>query len=441
MLAGVPGFHKLHHSVYLPSLLRILTLSQWYAPEPGFKINSLAKDLIARGHEVTSITGLPNYPQGEIYSGYRQRLWQWDIVNGVRVLRLPLYPDHSRAMLRRTLNYLSFAASASTLGPILCKSADVMWVYQPPLTIGIPAWWIGLLRRIPFVYEIQDMWPETLSATGMLTSRRAARLVSQLANFVYRRAAAITVISPGFKDNLIGKGVPADKIHVIPNWADEEIYRPVPRDSALAAEHGMDGKFNIVYGGNLGAAQAMQNVLESAALLREYPQIQFVFVGDGVDAAPLEKAAHDRRLDNIRFIKRQPENKMPHFFALADALLVHLKRDPLFEMTIPSKTIAYLACGRPILCTVPGDAADVVLRAHAGVSCPPQNPEALAQAVLDLYAMPPEARDAMGAAGRREFLENYTRSGLINSYEALFTVIAQKQNHQALETHQRQTIP
>jgi colanic acid biosynthesis glycosyl transferase WcaI len=409
-------------------MLRILTLSHFYVPEPGFKIHLLAKDLSLRGHQVTSITGFPNYPHGKIYSGYRQRLWRWEQMDGVRVLRLPLYPDHSRSVVRRILNYLSFAASATALGPIFCDSADVMWVYQPPLTVGIPAVWISLLRRIPFVYEIQDMWPETLAATGMMTSTPAARLMSRLAKLIYRQAIAITVISPGFKDNLVSKGVPADKIHVIPNWADEEIYRPVPRDEALAAENGMNGRFNVVYGGNMGAAQALENVLETAALLRDLRQIQFVLIGDGIEAATLQKTARERGLDNVRFIKQQPEARMPHFFALADVLLIHLKRDPLFEITIPSKTIAYLACGRPILGTVPGDAADVVRSAHAGVSCPPEDPQAMAQVLRDLYEMPPSQRDAMGEAGRLAFLENYTRQLLVDRYEALFTQIAQQKN-------------
>jgi glycosyltransferase involved in cell wall biosynthesis len=407
-----------------------LTLSQWYVPEPGFKIHTLARDLLSRGHEVTSITGFPNYPQGKIYSGYRQRLWQWEQMDGVRVLRLPLYPEHSRSAVRRTLNYLSFAASASALAPVMCNSADVMWVYQPPLTVGIPAVWIKLLRRIPFIYEIQDMWPETLAATGMMTSNRGARLVSWLAQQIYRQATAITVISKGFKRNLMNKGVPADKIHVIPNWANEEIYRPVPRDEALAVAHQMNGRFNIVYGGNLGVAQAMGNVLEAAALLRDVDQIQFVLIGGGVEAETLQRAARERGLDNIRFIAQQKEESMPQFFALADALLVHLKRDPLFEITIPSKTIAYLACGRPILCTVSGDAAEVVREADAGVICAPENPSALAQTVRELHAMTTERRERMGQAGRQAFLRNYTRGVLMDRYEALFEAVSMRRRKQ-----------
>jgi glycosyltransferase involved in cell wall biosynthesis len=407
-------------------MMRVLTLSQWYIPEPETKVHLLGRDLTACGHQVTAITGFPNYPAGKLYPGYRIHWRQWEQRDGVRVLRLPLYPDHSRSALKRALNYLSFAASASLLGPLLSGPADVMWVYHPPLTVGIPAWWIGLLRRVPFVYEVQDLWPETLAATGMVLPAWAVPWISRLAQFIYRHAAAIAVISPGFKRNLISKGVPAEKIHVIPNWADEEIYRPVPRDETLAAEHGLAGRFNVMYGGNLGAAQAMDNVLEAAVRLRDLPKVQFVLIGDGVDEVRLCEIAQERGLDNVRFIGRQPAERMPYFFALADALLVHLKRDPLFEITIPSKTIAYLACGRPILSCVAGDAAEVVQSAGAGLVCPPEDPAALAQAVRDLYAMSADQREAMGHSGRHAFLANYTRAVLVDRYEALLRDVAEK---------------
>jgi glycosyltransferase involved in cell wall biosynthesis len=410
--------------------MRLLTLSQWYDPEPNFKGLALATALQAKGHTVTAVTGFPNYPSGKIYPGYRLQWRQWETMNGVRVLRVPLYPDHSYSSVKRILNYASFALSASTLGAALCGPADVMWVYHPPLTVGIPAWWIGLLRRIPFVYEVQDLWPETLAATGMFRLAVAASWMNRLAQFVYRRAAAITVISPGFKRNLIAKGVPAEKIHVIPNWADEELYRPVARDENLAFESGLANRFNIMFAGNIGAAQALETVLEAAELLRDLPRAQFVLIGDGVSVKTLRQATQERGLSNVRWIDRQPAERMSHWFALADVMLVHLKRDPLFEITIPSKTMAYLACGRPILCAVAGDTADLVRSVGAGITCAPQDPAALAQAVRDLYAMSCEQREAMGEAGRRAFLENYTQAVLVNRYEALFKdVVARAQKH------------
>jgi glycosyltransferase involved in cell wall biosynthesis len=403
--------------------MRILILTQWYPPEPASLAHALACDLVKRGHQVLSITGFPNYPSGKIYPGYRLRLRQWEEIDGVPVLRLPLFPYHGESGARRALNFLSFATSTSLLGPILSGPADVMWVYHPPLTIGLPAWWIGLLRRVPFVYEIQDMWPETLAATGMMRSRTALATLNRLARFIYARAAAITVISPGFKSNLIAKGVPADKIHVIPNWADEDLYRPVPPDQALAIEHGLAGRFNIVYAGNMGFAQALDTVIEAAQQLRDLPEVQFVFIGDGVDEARLRQMVAQQQVSNVRFLGRQPARRMPDFFALADVLLVHLKRDPLFEITIPSKTLSYMACGRLILMAVAGDAADVVHDAGAGLLCAPQDPRALAAAVRTLYTLPEAERERMGKAGREAFLKYYTRRVLMDRYEALFKEI------------------
>jgi colanic acid biosynthesis glycosyl transferase WcaI len=404
--------------------VRILLLSQWYDPEPNIKSHTLARDLQGQGHTLTALTGFPNYPAGELYPGYVLRWRQWEQRDGVRVLRVPLYPEHSRSGLKRILNYLSFALAASTIGAALCGPADVMWVYHPPLTVGLPAWWIGLLRHIPFVYEIQDLWPETLAATGMLNSPRLLKWVGHFGKFVYRRAAAITVISPGFKRNLIEKGVPADKIHVIPNWADEEVYRPVARDETRAREHGLRDRFNIMFAGVMGAAQALDTVLDAAESLRDVPAVQFVLIGDGIDVERLKQQVAARDLTNVRFIGRQPAERMPHFFAWADALLVHLKRDPLFEITIPSKTIAYLACGRPILCGVAGDAADVVRDAQAGLIVPPQDAGALAQAVRDLAHMPVDQREALGRNGRAAFEKHYTRAVLVQKYEALFEEVA-----------------
>lgn len=404
--------------------MHILLLSQWYYPEPNVKAHPLARELIARGHEVQVLTGFPNYPSGRIYPGYRQRLYQRENLDDVPIIRVPLYPNHSRSGFKRIVNYVSFAASASLIGTWLCQRADVMWVYHPPLTVGIPAWWIELLRRIPFIYEIQDMWPETLSSTGMFSNRRALHLVGAAAKFIYRRAAAITVISPGFKKNLIDKGVPADKIHAIPNWADEEIFHPVPRDSDFGKQYGLTGRFNVMFAGNMGAAQALHHVVDAAAQLKGNADIQFVFIGDGISLAELKRQAAE--LPNVRFIPQQPAEKVPHFLAWADAALVQLKDAPLFHITIPSKTIAYMACGRPILCGVRGDGAEVVSRAGAGLTYEPENAIALVNAIKALYAMSPGEREAMGQHGREAFLRQYTKQVLIERYEMLFAQVASK---------------
>ncbi len=403
--------------------LRILLLTQFYSPEPLPKMPSLAKELARRGHTVTVLTGFPNYPTGKLYPGYQVRLLASEEMEGVRVLRLPLYPDHSRSAVRRSANYLSFATAATVLGPLFAPPADLIWTC-PPMTVGIPAWWLGVLKRAPFVYEVQDMWPETVSATGMMSNGMALGMLGSLARFVYRRAAAITVVSPGFRSNLIAKGVPPQKVHLIPNWADDDLYYPLPPDPKLAEELGLNGRFNVMFAGNLGAAQGLEHVLAAAARLRDLPAVQFVIAGSGLAEAALRAQAQVDGLANVRFLGQHPASRMAHIFVLADVLLVHLKRDPLFDITIPSKTLSYLACGRPIVSATSGDAADVVREAGAGVVCPPEDAAALAQAVRGLYAMSPEQRRELGEAGRRAYLQGYTRKVLVDRYEGLFYELA-----------------
>ncbi len=197
--------------------MRILILTQWYPPEPALLLQELAQTLHELGHDIEVLTGFPNYPAGVVYPGYCIRPWQRQTLAGIPLVRVPLYPNHSKSGLRRILNYVSFALSAALLGPWLSQRPDVIFVYHPPLTIGLPAWVLSRIWRVPFVYQIQDMWPETLAATGMLNSPRVLNLVGAVAQWVYRSAAALLVISPGFRDNLLAKGVTESTIHVIPN--------------------------------------------------------------------------------------------------------------------------------------------------------------------------------------------------------------------------------
>jgi colanic acid biosynthesis glycosyl transferase WcaI len=406
--------------------MHILVLSQFYDPEPVLFPHDLARGLTEKGHKVSAITAIPNYPYGRFYSGYHIRPWQREVRDGVPVLRLPLIPDHSRSAKRRILNYGSFMATSSLLGPFGSGRADVMYVWHPPLTIGVSAWMIGLLRRIPFVYAVYDLWPEAVAATGISNNQTLFKGLRKLESFVYQRAAAIIAISPGFKRNLIGKGVPADKIHVFNHWANESIYRSVPPDPALAEEMGMAGRFNVFFGGNIGLAQALETVIHTAQRLAHLPDIQFVFAGDGMDKPRLEALAREQGLTNVRFLGRQPEERMSYLYALSDVLLAHFKKDPLFEISVPGKIFAYMACQRPVLMASEGDAADIVKAAGAGVSCPAEDPDALAQAVLRLYQMPPDKRAEMGAAARQAFLRQYSREVLLQRHEELLGQVARR---------------
>jgi glycosyltransferase involved in cell wall biosynthesis len=394
--------------------MKILLLSQWYPPEPMKLLSDMTETLVAMGHEVTVLTGFPNWPTGKIYPGYRQRLVQRETINGVRIIRLPLYPDHSGNPFKRAANFLSFALSSTVLGPFLAPRVDIMHVILPPITVGLPAWILSRLRGFPFTIEIQDMWPENLRSTGMLRNESALRFIGTLARWVYSKAAFVRVISPGFRLNLLSKGVPDEKIRVISNWVDTEYYRPAAKSSELLDKLGMRGRFNVLYAGTIGLAQGLEVVLDAAAQLQvSSPDSQFLLAGDGVECDRLRREAASRKLINIQFLGRLPGDLMPSLYACADVLMLHLRADPLFAITVPHKVFTYLAAGKPILVGGEGDSASLVTASRSGLACPPGNPEALARAVVTLHAMSPEEREEMGNNGRRLACQSYRRAHLV----------------------------
>jgi len=405
--------------------MKILLLSQWYPPEPMKLLSDMTESLVTMGHEVTVLTGFPNWPTGKIYPGYRQRLVQRETVNGVRIIRIPLYPDHSGNPFKRTANFLSFALSATVLGPFLVPRVDIMHVIHPPITVGFPAWILSRLRGFPFTIEIQDMWPENLRSTGMLRNESALRFIGTLARWVYSKAAIVRVISPGFRLNLLSKGVPDEKIRVISNWVDTEYYRPVAKSPELLDKFGMRGRFNVLYAGTIGLAQGLEVVLDAAAQLQALlPDSQFVLAGDGVECDRLRRETASRELRNVRFLGRLPSDLMPSLYACADVLMLHLRADPLFAITVPHKVFTYLAAGKPILVGGEGDIASLVTESRAGLACPPGNPEALARAVVTLHAMSPNERQAMGNNGRRLACQSYSRDHLVAEIFQLIEVAA-----------------
>jgi len=399
--------------------MRILLLTQWYPPEPQKVVSDLAESLQDCGHDVTVLTGYPNYPSGKLYPGYQLRLWQRETLNGVPVIRVPLFPDHSRSGVKRACNYVSFALSSALLGLGLIPRVDLVYVIHPPLTVGFPAWILSRFLRVPFIYEIQDMWPETLRATGMVRSEKVLGIVGRFAKWIYRRAAAIRVISPGFRENLLDKGVPAEKVQVISNWVDTDFYRPVPADPALANRLGFSGRFNVLYAGSIGPAQGLSTVLSAASLLRDVPQVQFVLAGDGIDRQRLQNEAQQQGLTNVRFLGRLPPEEMPGIYALADVLLIHLRADPLFRITIPHKTFTYMASGKPVLAAVEGDVAAVVQSAEAGFTCPPDDAAAMAAGVRRLLALSEAERRRLGDQGRQAACQLYGREPLVRQIACL----------------------
>jgi glycosyltransferase involved in cell wall biosynthesis len=398
--------------------VRIVIVSQYFWPEE-FRINDLAVSLRRRGHDVTVLTGFPNYPRGALFPGYAMRLCRRETYQGVKIVRVPLYPDRSYSPLKRGWNYLSFALSASLLGPFVAGRADRIVVFQPsPITVGLPAIVLKYLKRAPIFFWVQDIWPETLEATGAIRRPRALAVVRRLVRFIYRHCDLILVQSRGFVRRIAALGVPEEKIAYLPNWA-EDVYRPVPRDEALARTEEMADGFQVVFAGNIGRAQDFDTLLGAASLLRDEKDIRFVVLGDGAMAAHYIERAQAEGLENVVFKGRKPVEAMPRYFAIADALLVLLRNDPVFALTIPAKVQGYLACGRPLVAAVGGDAAAVVRESGAGVVCAPSDPEALAEAILAVYRLSESERAAMGEAGLRYYRTHFDRTTVIDRLEHL----------------------
>jgi len=398
---------------------KVLLLTQWFDPEPTIKGLPFARELVRLGFDVEVLTGFPNYPHGKLYPGYQQRWLQREAIDGVRIRRVPLYPSHDQSALRRVLNYASFAVTSLLYGLRAAGRADVIYAYHPPLTVGVVAAILKIVRRRPVVYDIQDMWPDTLAATGMISSPKVLGTVAAVCRWVYRAADRIVVLSPGFKQMLGQRGVPSAKIEVIYNWADDVTLRstqaPLPD-----AFPGPD-RFRVVFAGNLGKAQALDSVLEAARQLHaRNSRVSLVFIGGGVEANPLRERAMAMGLPNVTFLPSVPMPEIGSVLQAADALLVHLRKDPLFEITIPSKTQAYMAVGKPILMAVRGDAADLVTASGAGVLAQPEDPASIAAAAQDLADMDGERLAWMGARARDYYEEHLSLQQGAARFAAIF---------------------
>jgi len=402
--------------------MKILFITQWFQPEPYYKGMPFIKKLIERGHKVQVLTGFPNYPEGKVYKGYTIRGFQKELMDGVEVFRVPLYPSHDSSPVRRIANYLSFAFSASIIGPWVVKKPDIIYVYHPPPTTYLPAFFIKLFKRAPVVYDIQDFWPDTLAATGMFNNKIGLKLVDIYCRLFYKAADKIVVLSPGFKRKLIEKKVPAEKIEVIYNWFPNDRNTAVSKpDPQLAKKLGLADRFNVLFAGNMGKAQKLETVLDAAKLLADAnPEIQFIFIGGGVEVQNLKDCAVKMSLPNVLFLPRIPKSEIGQILAMADVLLVHLKRDPLFEITIPSKIQAYLAIGKPVLAAVSGDAATLVEKANCGLTCPPENVNEMVKAIQEFYSFSPQKLKKMGDSGRCYYIDNMSIEIGVSCFEKLF---------------------
>ena len=398
-------------------------LTQYFQPEPIFKGLPLAKALRDRGHQVEVLTGFPNYPGGKIYDGYKLRLWQREKMDGINVIRVPLYPSHDRGGLRRMFNYMSLSLSASAIGPWLIQKPDVIYIYNL-VTLGAASRILRLFNRCKVVIDVQDLWPESVASSGMMKSTFAMGVLTHWCRRQYSKADRLIVLSPGFKANLVARGIAISKIDVIYNWCDETAIRVPEPNPDEARKWGMEGRFNIVFAGTMGVMQSLDAVLEAARLLRDqFPDVLFTFVGGGIDVERLKELSTAQ--DNIQFLPQQPQTEIGNIYSNANALLVHLKDDPVFRITIPSKIQAYLYAGKPILCGVRGDAANLVNDSGAGISFEPENAESLANAVGLLRKMDPVKLCEMGLRGRDFYSRNLSFKTGVDQIESVFRDVIQ----------------
>ena len=398
--------------------MKILIVTQYFWPE-NFRINDLSVRLKGKGHKVTVLTGIPNYPNGHFFRGYGLFKNMRQDYHGVTVKRSPLIPRGNGGRFRLALNFLSFAFFASILSPFFCRSKfDLIFIYEPsPITVCLPALLLKKLKSAPVIFWMQDLWPESLSATGAVRSKKILKMVDMLVRFIYRGCDLILIQSRAFVEPIKCQGCDPNRTLYFPNSA-EELYQPVTLEEDAFERTVMPEGFCVTFAGNIGAAQDFGTILKAAEILKDHKEINWVIIGDGRMLPWVKSQVIKRKLmQTVHLLGRHPIETMPRYFSLADALLVTLKKEPIFELTIPSKIQSYLACAKPIIAALQGEGARIIKEARAGLTCPAEDPEALAKAVLTLFNMPQSERQLMGMRGRTYFNLHFENEKLLTSLE------------------------
>lgn len=395
--------------------MRILVVTQYFWPET-FRINELCQMFVERGHAVTILTGVPNYPSGEVFPEYRRSRNAFAQFGGANVVRVPMFRRGTRRM-QLALNYASFAISAASLGSWRLRGQrfDVIFVYEPsPITVGIPAMVLRRLKGIPSCLWILDLWPETPHALGMLPHPMLYRATQWGVRCIYRRTDLLLVQSPGFVEPVGALAPSGTPIEYFPSWADA-VFESTTEPEPAAEVPAVPGSFNVLFAGNVGEAQDFGMILDAAEALATRTDIRFLVVGDGRQLAWVRSEVERRHLSGtVLMLGRHPVERMPAFFAHADALLVSLRPDPVFSKTIPAKVQAYMASGKPIVAALDGEGADAVRRWKCGLVVAPGDSAGLVAAVVKLADGPVSERVAMGENGRAGADSEFNRHVLVD---------------------------
>jgi glycosyltransferase involved in cell wall biosynthesis len=400
--------------------LRILIVTNHFWPE-NFRINDLAFGMTEKGHDVSVLTGVPDYPEGRFYEGYGVFKRRFETHNGVKIARFPRIPRGKGRSWEMMLNYLSSALFSCLAAPFYCRDKyDLIFVFDTsPISIALPAILIKKLQSIPMILWVLDLWPESLSATGAVRSPRVLEMVRRLVRFIHSKCDRILVSSRGFVQSITETGGYDHEIIYFPNWVEPE-YLSEKAEGTQEALPTLPEGFRVMFAGNIGTAQDFETILAAAERLVSYPDIHWVILGDGRMAEWVKDQVQQRNLcGQVHLLGRYPAKEIPKFFAQADVMLMTLKREPIFALTAPGKLQSYMACGKPIIAGLDGEGAKLVEESGAGLACPAESPEQLADRVLELYKMPPSVRHKFGESGKRYCLEHFDRRTLFDKLETM----------------------
>jgi colanic acid biosynthesis glycosyl transferase WcaI len=405
--------------------MKILFMAQCYAPEDvsgAVMVTDLATDLAKRGHRVTVVTGAPSYPLGRVFKGYRNRLYNVETLDGVRVIRTWSYISPSKKNWSRLLHYGTYSATA-LYGGLFASRPDVIVSYSPPLPLGLSAFLLSRIFHAPWLLQLEDLYPDAAIAAGVMTNKKVINFFLGLEKFFYRNAQRISVISKNFQQALVVKGIPDSKIEIIPVWADPDEVRPMQKQNAFRREHGLDDKFVVMYAGNIGLTSCLEDVVHAAEILQGQINIQFVIVGEGVKKKLLEAEVQAKQLKNILFLPFQPREFFPEMLAAADLGLVTLNAGAV-QSSMPSKIFNVMASARPILAITPpgSEIMQIIEEAGCGWNVPPASPEKLAEAIVQLIGRE-SAVIQMGQNGRACLEKKYSRNHCVDAYEMMLTAI------------------
>lgn len=394
---------------------------------PAARVAELSCHWVRAGHQVTVLTGFPNHPTGVVPPEYRRqfrRLVAHEDFHGVNVVRTWLLPFPNRKAYERMLNYSSFCVSAALTGMFVPRP-DVIIATSPQLLVGPAGWWLARLKRVPFVFEVRDLWPESLAAVGVGSSDSPLhRVLGRIAGFLYRRSEHIVVVTSAFKDHLVKNWrVPPEKISIVENGVETDLFSPDTTDDRLRGAFGLDGKFVVCYIGTMGMAHGLETLVEAATQLQvSTPEVAFLLVGEGAEKERVKFFVRSRGLGNVHFVDQQPRERIPNYINASDVALVLLKKSDVFQTVIPTKMLEFMSCARPVILGVGGEARRILDEAHAGIAIEPESPEHLIQAIVGLGS-DPKLRLDQGRNGRAYILQKLSRERTAKDYVAVLQAL------------------